>query len=324
MAYFEEEHPRHPAGSPGGRGGEWRPKISGWATAVLERMGHGPRAELEYTLQHGIAVDQVDIVGGESSQVRIVDFELPDGSTRRLIRKRVESPGVAHTEANMSLIGEAVGAPILPVVVDRSNPRVIWTPLADGKSAMELLATSYHGNQATWAEIYKENEELYFEAIKSQQYNIGLAGLITVVQDTDEGRLLGLFDMLVQNGDRHEGNWLITNTGIVGIDHSHGNTSEISDTEYTHWTDSPFAHHFMWGDRETPEGKGGYAYMGLADNDMHPDDLALIGRRIAALYEPGGPLENGPVAGSPMLREVFESRLAILAARAKGTRRRLS
>ncbi len=63
--------------------------------------------------------------------------------------------------------------------------------------------------------------------------------------------------------------------------------------------------------------------MGLADHDMSPEDMVTIERRIAALYEQGGPFANGVVAGTPMIQEAFLSRLRLIAAHAKGTRRRL-
>jgi hypothetical protein len=189
---------------------------------------------------------------------------------------------------------------------------------------MELLATAYHGGTVTWQEMYSEHEELYFEAIHSRAYTHGLARLIMAQQDTDQGRLLGLFDMLTQNRDRHEGNWLVLADGTpVGIDHTALDTSQITDVEQSYWTDSPFARHFMWGDKIPDEGFGAVAVEGLADNDMHPDDMDAIARRIAALYEDDGPL-HFIKAGSPFHREVIESRLKMIAAHATGTRRRVT
>lgn len=330
--YVEQEHPRWPAGSPGGRGGEWRPKAGGWAGAVVDRLGYGPRDELLHVLKNGLKVDQTDLTGGETAAVQVFDFEMPDGSIRKLVRKRHGKRDEAHNETNASILAEAIGAPIEPVVLDPSNDRVTWTPLVQGRSAMELLATAYHGNQVTWNEIYHENEALYFEAIKSTAYTHGLARLILLQQDTDQGRLLGLFDMLTHNTDRHEGNWLVLGSGLpVGIDHTHLEVSEPIDpkqlaTNRVYWTDSPFARHFMFGDEIPEEGYGAVAYLGLADNDMHPDDMALIRRRIEALYEPGGPFAGFAdfmAAGSRFDREVILERLDLLAARATGTRRRV-
>lgn len=327
--YVEQEHPRWPAGSPGGRGGEWRPKTGaggGWATAVADRLGFSARDQLLETLRHGIKIDQAGLVGGESAQTTIVDFEMPNGEVRRLVRKRHESRGKAHTEANMSILAEAIGAPVVPAVVDESNSKVTWMPLIDGRSPMELMMTSYHGGKVTWSEIYGEAgvaNELYSEAMSSDAYNEMREKLDRQFAETDQGRLLGLFDMLVHNQDRHEGNWLISDDGIHGIDHTEVDTSQIADTEYTYWTDSPFAWHFMWGDREPTEGRGGSAYLGLADHDMSHDDLSLIARRIAALYDEGGPFYNGVVAGTPMIEEAIMSRLRMIAGHARGTRRRL-
>jgi hypothetical protein len=323
--YVEQEHPRWPAGTPDGRGGEWRSKTGGWVARVSERFGFGPRDELVHVLKNGLKVDQAGVTGGESAQVQIFDFEMPDGSKHRLIRKRHKTRGEAHTEANASILAEAIGAPIEPVVLDANNERVTWTPLVGGRSAMELLATAYHGGAATWREIYTEHEELYFEAIKSQPYIHGLARLILVQQDTDQGRLLGLFDMVTHNRDRHEGNWLVLPDGTpVGIDHTAIDTSTEVHMEKAYWTDSPFARHFMFGEQVPEEGYGAVAYLGLADNDMHPDDLSLIARRIAALYDEGGVFADGVAAGSPFTEEAIMSRLRLIAAHARGTRRRLS
>jgi hypothetical protein len=323
--YVEAEHPRWPKDSPNGKGGEWRPKSGGWAGQVAAQLGFSPRDELLHVLKNGLKVDQSTLVGGESSETSIVDFEMPDGSIRRLVRKRHGSRGEAHTEANASILAEAIGAPIEPVVIDAANGQVTWTPLVQGRSAMELLMTAYHGGSATWSEIYSENEELYFEALKSKSYIHGLARLILVQQDTDQGRLLGLFDMLAMNHDRHEGNWLVLADGSpVGIDHVGLDTSTEVEQERVYWTDSPFARHFMFGDEVPDEGYGAVAYNGLADNDMHPDDLSLIARRIAALYDEGGAFADGVSAGSPFEEEAIMSRMRLIAAHARGTRRRVS
>jgi hypothetical protein len=40
--------------------------------------------------------------------------------------------------------------------------------------------------------------------------------------ESDEGLRVGLFDLLIRNGDRNTGNWMVSNAGrIVPIDHGH-------------------------------------------------------------------------------------------------------
>jgi hypothetical protein len=85
---------------------------------------------------------------------------------------------------------------------------------------------------------------------------------------TDQGRLLGLLDLLIGNGDRNGNNWIIDPDGrIWGIDHAHsfdqGDGGGVSD----------FADPIMIR-RLDPDDK---------IVDFHPDDAREAARRIAEL-----------------------------------------
>ena len=125
--------------------------------------------------------------------------------------------------------------------------------------------------------------------------------------DTDDGVKLGFFDALINNADRHEGNWMIDRDGnLVGIDH--GQTFQDSfGSQDSYGTGDPFSENFsdnagMWWD----------------DNDMSPADVALARERLTGLRPEFDRLGRGD------WHEAMMGRLEGIAERAQGSTRRLS
>lgn len=145
---------------------------------------------------------------------------------------------------------------------------------------------------------------------------------------SDDGRLMGLIDIVMNNTDRNAGNWLVAADGrLVAIDHgmsfrygpdaSAAPRGLASNRGHLGTGGSPFAHHFLSG--------FGYQRGGRfvdrpdwLDNDMDPRDIALIRRRIVALR---------PQFAARGRLDWYDSALARLdqiGRHAKGTRRRLT
>lgn len=88
----------------------------------------------------------------------------------------------------------------------------------------------------------------------------------SAIVDSDAGRLVGLLDIILANGDRNSGNWLVTKDGsLVAIDHGLGFTDKVSI--------GPFGGHFSnaagnnWAET----------------NDMSPGDMAEMRSRLESI-----------------------------------------
>ena len=309
MTWQESEHPRWPARAPGGRGGEFR---GDWVQGVLLQMDITPEQEIRETLRDGKPVVRSVLAGGNSAETVVVDFTMPDGSTRKLVRK-TSNAGDVRMETLASAIGRAIGAPVPAVVPDPDNDRRLWMPLLDGESPMEELRREYARDWANTAPGDEDEEIDYSEMweldwVQEQEYEL--------LHDPDyadsiEGRLLGLLDLMILNRDRHIGNWLILRDGTVaGIDHTHINVSTIVESEYGLTEHGPFTEPYLSASNER----------GLVNNDWHPADMELMGRALQALWEREDIQNLLDRMGSDP--EVFLSRFRLVAARAKGTERR--
>ena len=130
-------------------------------------------------------------------------------------------------------------------------------------------------------------------------------GLSTLTQDrisSDEGRLLGLHDVLIGNLDRSPGNFMVNDKGsLVAIDHGYGfQASPMAGFS------SPFAGHFTNGT------------WGFADKiDISPRDLSVIRDRLTGLR---GDFE---ARGRGRWHDEMMDRLGRLEKIATGTRDRL-
>src|SRR5690606_41303151 len=64
--------------------------------------------------------------------------------------------------------------------------------------------------------------------------------------DSDEGKLLGLLDLLTMNIDRNQGNWMIDQRGrLIPIDHGAAFVNSLGDPAADlEYVNSPFADHY--------------------------------------------------------------------------------
>jgi 8-oxo-dGTP pyrophosphatase MutT (NUDIX family) len=150
----------------------------------------------------------------------------------------------------------------------------------------------------------------------------------------DDERLLGLLDLLIFNGDRHKGNWMIhtpegrqpsEDDSIVGIDfgnafHNMGSKRDIYDQfqmstrTKAQWpgTDGWFSRPFLG-----PPDRTGYRHPERTANDMSPHDMEIIRRALEALQP------EYARRGREDWWEDMMTRFEILAANAHGARDRL-
>lgn len=134
------------------------------------------------------------LTGGVSAETELV--ELADG--RKVVHKVAGNP---NAEQAASIIGRALGLPVPRVY--RDEPGGVYM--------------DYVANART------------FDEIRAVEHNAG--ELRAKVVDSDEGRLIGLFDVLIANADRNGGNWMVGADGrVVPIDHGHAFPSMIAGT----------------------------------------------------------------------------------------------
>ena len=199
--WAESEHPRWPAKTPGGRGGEFRGGTpGGWLdqTAGGLLQGFMTHAQLA-AYRNRTDYTESPHIGGGSSITRIREYS--DG--QRLIAKEHEYSESAANEVAASYIARAIGAPA---------PAVVHDPNADSGTLAQYIvgdtaANHIHG-WSTWDEFAEKQSEL--------------------AMNIDGSFEIGLLDLLIHNTDRHSGNWIITppegrfgGRRAVAIDHGH-------------------------------------------------------------------------------------------------------
>lgn len=315
----EHEHPRHAAGTPGGRGGEFRDAGAGWAQRLAQQLGPSApdRGWLEETVEKGIEIDRTRAWGGIDSHTEFVTYGMPSGEERRLIHKRATDRQKAAREVAVSHIAEAIGAPVPVAMIDPESRWAVYMPVVEGRSPLAIIAERLQQqliDEETWdeqaGEIGTEWVWNYAEETDAEAEFEGNPRYI----ESFAGRLLGLLDLLVNNNDRHLGNWLVDGDRVIGIDHTHVDLEEQPAT--TSMSGSPFTAPYF--DVFYPGGQ-------LVDFDwLHPNDMGLIARRLIALFSEDGPLAMHTFPGSVVDEEVLQARLRLIAAHAKGTERRLS
>lgn len=312
MTWSERDHPRHPRGSD--RGGEFRGRAGGgWVQGVLLGLGFDltPEQEILQILAEGTEIDRTNLAGGNSAETSIATFRMPDGSTHKLVTKSSD-PTEARLEILASAIGGAIGAPVPTVVQDPHGMRSrIWMPLLDGDSPMASMLADYRSILFDSGELDDDEDfdwESFHEWRSDQEWELEHDPDYI---DSNEGRLLGLLDLLLKNRDRHTGNWLILRDGgIAGIDHTHIDVQNIIDDEFQlAGSHGPFTEPYV-------EANGN----GLVNNDWHPADIAEIEKHLHALFRRPSIVALMDQMGTEP--EVFLSRLALIGARAKGTERR--
>ena len=209
---------------------------------------------------------EVPLTGGVSAETSLVT--LHDGS--KLVRKFAGNPTAEHAA---SILGRAIGVDVPGVY--RNHPSEVWMEyVADGK---------------TWAQL-KPGETDFSRARKAY--------------GSDDGKLIGLFDLMINNGDRNAGNWMIRDSGrVVAIDHGHAfNIPSVGRIRADIGWRGPFSE--SWLDDHDK----------LKSNDLTPADVTELRSRLKAL-EPD--FEH---IGQPRWLEYAHTVLDAIEPYAKGTR----
>lgn len=283
----ESEHPRWPADAPGGRGGEFRSAAGGWAQATLFQMGISPEQDILQVLRDGVETGRTELSGGNSAQTEIVDFKLPDGSTRRLVTKTSNEHDVAYETLASAIAREALDAPVPVVVPDPHMNRRLWMPLVDGYTPMQRLMDDYRDYAHDYGGVLDDDDDGEHSGSEDE---VDWEGFWDYASDEEheiveehvygyEGATLGLLDLLLRNSDRHIGNWLIkpVDQTIVGIDHTHIDlfTRLDEDDEVgPHWWDSPFTRALFIENDTTGD---------VERVNWHPADIQEAYRHLQAL-----------------------------------------
>jgi hypothetical protein len=209
--------------------------------------------------------------GGETAHTDLVTYANGD----KLVHK---VNGSSSAEARKLTDAEQLGAAVVEAVglrapaVHRSGPGEVYMEYIDGKVGAELVTHEFE---------------------PAPQH----------VLDSDDGRLMGLADVLMNNMDRNIGNWILDPSGrLVGIDHGVAFERDV--------TRSPFAQYLM---DETDSGKRKIT----ARNDFTPADMALLRGRLDALRPQFEQVKRLPWWNKMM------TRLAALERAAHGTKDRI-
>lgn len=300
MTWRPDDHPRWPAETPGGRGGEFRGDgPAGWARAAAT-------GRLTFD-QVRAYVGRTDftaspLAGGHTASTELRTYS--DGT--QLVHKDFNWHHEAMAEVRFSEVAHQIGAPV-PAVVWSSEPDAeVLMDYIPGRSAF-MQSQIEHGGRVT---------DLEARQFVEQKVN------------TDDGILIGLVDVLMGHNDRHMANWIVTpDGGLVGID----NASAFEPSYYrgpgiAPSVVSPFAAHYIY--RIPPEKYTVWDQLSrreqhelhdrvldYVDNPLHPADIRLIRQRLIDMNA-RGQLENAPWA---RMRQILDD----LEAHAVGTRRRI-
>lgn len=232
--------PHVPAG-PGSSGGP-RPSI---------HADYAQRADaLDASIRSGV-VAQHRLAQGDVGDTRRVS--LADG-TEAVYKESLGDVGrwtprdQTDAETLAASVGGAIGAPV--PAVQRVNPTSVYMELAPGDVGAVKVRQ--------WRREVDDSE-------------LSDSNIPKELLRGDDALRLGLLDVLIDNPDRHSGNWLVDQGGrLYGIDH--GLAFKRSGTDEP-FTDSPFAEAFL-----TPGGS--YLREGVP---MAAGELAAIRGRIEAL-----------------------------------------
>lgn len=220
--------------------------------------------------------ERQQLAGGEVGEVeRVV---LADGTVvfrkrntdwmgRRSARESTDAEQLA------SRIGQVLGAPVPRVY--RTEEDTIHTDWAQGRVA----------------------EELYDDPMLAQLDRPPDNDLLRGAVSSNAGQRIGLMDILVNNPDRHSGNWMVTDDGhVTGIDHGlswndRDNGEGLTDAEFAQVSlgdlASPFTSNFF------DLGPDGDVRLRGIDA-ISPGDVEEIRRRLESLRPEFEHLGRGP------------------------------
>lgn len=107
-----------------------------------------------------------------------------------------------------ALLAGRMGLPAPSVL--RTGPKEIAMPFNAGEPAVKVWRRAHE----QWMDDTEERAKKY---LPTEPFHSPLSDLA----DSDQGKLVGLFDQIIDNGDRHPGNWLVGTDGktIIPIDH---------------------------------------------------------------------------------------------------------
>jgi hypothetical protein len=199
-----------------GRGGEWVKSLPGGFTqATFPGMPRGSQPpaweetarKLDADMTKGIRSETTPHAKrglqqgggnafGNSAQTSVVTFN----SGHKWVRKRDLDDDEFNTEVLASRVSDAIGAGAPPAIKrDGDEGTELWEPYLTGaKTAIE-----WEGGMNEDGEPLNDDHDPY------EMYS------------SDNGLRIGVLDNLIDNEDRHEGNWMVTHNRKTGEDSPH-------------------------------------------------------------------------------------------------------
>jgi hypothetical protein len=221
-----------------------------------------PEPSAEDLLRRGIASgirEEKELSDGAVGTVHLVTFNDGSQAIRKVAAKAMfgyQPERLTDNELLAAKVGRAVRAPV-PAVVRVSSTEVL----------MEYVPDARPGQWMVRGHDYAERLRLMSEFIQTGS--------------GDDGRRLGLLDLLIANDDRHDANWLIrpADNSIAGIDHglawpAVAITDDAIENQPPRFS-SKFASVFNSG---LPIG-----IQGFKENDLTPADIDWVEERLLAL-----------------------------------------
>lgn len=197
-----ERHYRRPLGSDRQAPQATQPEGDVPAAAAPWHLHVDGIEDLAEDVEQGPHVEVRPLTGGAAGATRLMAVG-PDG--RLVVRKASNSPNVirqrmqADAEQASSMLARALGLRT-PRVYRRDNG-VVWMDYVDAPS-VDMLRHATAGDPAA---------------------RQALQARLDRIIDSDHGVVIGLFDLISEQNDRHLGNWLVTDRDqAVPIDHAYG------------------------------------------------------------------------------------------------------
>lgn len=201
--------------------------------------------DLQRTVEGGKVVSENRLAGGVIGDTRIRTYA--DGT--KLVWKKAKTKHENDAEQLAALTGRALG--LNAPRIYRNEENAVNMEFAEGKVAYNAPVMSYQ-----------------------------VDGVPQRIADTQDGRMMGLLDLLIDNSDRHNGNWLIRPDGrYVPIDHGYAFAGRpgrrLPDPRTAKRVRSGFAEHYY----APPGGRD----LTWTHNDLTKGDVVEIRRRLEKL-----------------------------------------